>query len=48
VKIWIREFDQSYKRNVAYAEAFAKCLQSEGYDAIAGFMLDGDEKQTDR
>ena len=48
VKIWIREFDQSYKRNVAYAEAFAGYLKSEGYDAIAGFMLDGDEKQTDR
>ena len=48
VKIWIRRFDQSYKRNVAYAEAFAGYLKSEGYDAIAGFMLDGDEKQTDR
>ena len=48
LKIWIREFDQSYKRNVAYAEAFAGYLQREGYDAKADFMLDGDEKQTDK
>lgn len=40
VRIWVSEGNQSVKRKEAYAEAFAKVLQSYGITAYAGSRLD--------
>jgi hypothetical protein len=45
VMLRIRRFYPSYLRNVAYAVAFAEYLQEEGYDAVAGFLVDGEDQE---
>ncbi len=38
--VWVRYFDQSYERKLAYAEAFAEVLQEAGIRAYAHGRLD--------
>jgi hypothetical protein len=38
--IWVRQFNQSHERKVAYARAYADVLQDAGVTAYAGDRLD--------
>jgi hypothetical protein len=38
--VWVREFNQSHTRKVAFAQAFAQVLQKYGFEAYVGERLD--------
>jgi len=39
-ELWIRDYNQSYERKMAYARAYAEVLQKSGINATAGGRLD--------
>lgn len=39
-ELWIRDYNQSYERKIAYARAYAEVLQKSGINATAGGRLD--------